>query len=52
MKELKNIDKIKDDELKQSLIYWHNNISDVTINDDGLYMFDLIQESAFSEAKL
>jgi len=46
--EIKNWDKVPED-LKDTVRWW-SKITTVTINDDGLFMLDLIPYPGFSEA--
>jgi len=52
MEKIKNINKIESEELKKSLIDWNENVSRITINDDGMYIMDLIPMPGFSGATL
>lgn len=48
---IKNWDKLKSDGDREAVLDW-SKITTVTINDDGLYIMDLISMPPFKEAKL
>jgi hypothetical protein len=51
MENIKNFDKLKTEEDRESVRTW-SKITTITINDDGIYMLDLIPYPGFSDAKL
>jgi hypothetical protein len=51
MGNIKNFDKLKTEEDREFVKTW-SKITTVTINNDGLYMLDMIPYPGFSDAKM
>lgn len=51
MENIKNFDKLKTEEDKEFVRVW-SKITTVTINDDGIYMLDMIPHPILTDAKM
>lgn len=48
---IKNFDKLKTEEERKIVLYW-SELTNVTINDDGLFIVDSITTPGFKDAKI